>query len=444
MNQINSIIQFLGTLLWGIPLLALLFGVGLLLTFRLRLMQVGEFGRALSIMFGKARRLVSSDVPGDITPFQALMTSLAGTVGNGNIAGVATAIVSGGPGALFWMWVSGFLGMATKYAEAFLGVKYRRRNEDGSIAAGPMYYLSKGAGFRHLAAAFAFFLGVRTLVSTSIVQTSSIAIAFEQEFGAPHLLTGIVLSVLTWLVIIGGIKRIGKIAEKLSPIMVLLYLSGGLYVIVRNIEVIPGVFFMVFDAAFTPMAAAGGFAGASVRMAMRYGISRGIYSNEAGTGSAPIAHGAARTRDPKSQGLLAMMDVFVDTLVVCTITGVVILSSGLWTGGTTSTALTRNCFENTLPGLGLIVVSASFLFGYSTLISWPYYGEQCFSYLFGSRVRKPFRWAFCIIMITGTVLQVETVWSIADILNGLGTIPNLIGLLFLSGVVVRESLSGST
>jgi len=214
-------------------------------------------------------------------------------------------------------------------------------------------------------------------------------------------------------------------------------------VILSNAAALPGVFKLILVSAFSPTAAAGGFAGASVRMAMRYGISRGIYSNEAGTGSSPIAHGAARTRNPGDQGLLAMMDVFVDTLIVCTLTGVVILSSGIWTDGDTSTALARGCFEIAMPGLGLVVVAASFLFGYSTLICWPYYGEQCFSYLFGNRVKKPFRWAFCIVMLSGTVLPVETVWSIADILNGLGTIPNLLGILFLSGVVIKGSRGGA-
>jgi len=437
--DLSTLVNLLGSILWGVPMLVLLLGTGLLFTVRLGMIQVSGFGRALSVLTRKSRQLLSPDVVGEITPFQAFMTSLAGAVGNGNIAGVATAIVSGGPGALFWMWVSGFLGMATKYAESFLGVRYRKKHTDGTVGAGPMYYLSEGAGLKILATAFAFFLGVRTLVSTSIVQTSSIAIAVEEEFGMPRILTGLAVSILTWLVIIGGIKRIGKIAEKLSPFMVLLYLAGALYVIVSNAAALPGVFRTILVSAFSPTAALGGFAGASVMMAMRYGISRGIYSNEAGTGSSPIVHGAARTRSPVDQGLLAMLDVFVDTILICTITGVVILSSGIWTGGDTSTALARNCFETSMPGLGLVVVAASFLFGYSTLISWPYYGEQCFSYLFGNRVKRPFRWAFCVVMLAGTVLHVETVWSIADILNGLGTIPNLIGILFLSGVVIRES-----
>lgn len=436
----SAIVEILGRVLWGLPMLILLLGTGLLLTVRLRMIQVGGFPRALSIMVRKARKLGPEDIPGDITPFQALTTSLAGTVGNGNIAGVATAIAAGGPGALFWMWVSGFLGMATKYAESYLGVKFRKRHSDGTIASGPMYYIAEGAGLPILGSAFAFFLGVRTLVSTSIVQTSSIAIAFEQEFGLPHIVTGVSLSILTWLVVIGGIRRIGRIAEKLSPLMVILYLAGGLFVVYNSLSELPEVFALIMKSAFSPAAATGGFAGATVRMAVRFGIARGIYSNEAGTGSAPIAHGAARTRSPKEQGLLAMMDVFVDTLVVCTLTGLVILMTGMWSGGETSTALTRHAFETTLPGLGLIVVAASFLFGYSTLISWPYYGEQCFSFLFGDWIRKPFRWAFCIVMILGTVLHVETVWNIADTLNGLGTIPNLVGVLFLSGLVVRESM----
>jgi len=441
--DLSSVVELLGTVLWGIPMIILLLGTGLLLSVRLRFIQIRGFKRAVSVLIRKSRALLSPDVTGEITPLQAFMTSLAGAVGNGNIAGVATAIVSGGPGALFWMWVSGFLGMATKYAESYLGVKYRRKHADGTVGAGPMYYLSDGAGLRVLAMAFAFFLGVRTLVSTSIVQTNSIAIAFEEEFALPRLVTGIVISLLTWLVIIGGIKRIGRIAEKISPFMVILYIAGGLYVILSNAAALPGVFKLILVSAFSPTAAAGGFAGASVRMAMRYGISRGIYSNEAGTGSSPIAHGAARTRNPGDQGLLAMMDVFVDTLIVCTLTGVVILSSGIWTDGDTSTALARGCFEIAMPGLGLVVVAASFLFGYSTLICWPYYGEQCFSYLFGNRVKKPFRWAFCIVMLSGTVLPVETVWSIADILNGLGTIPNLLGILFLSGVVIKGSRGGA-
>ncbi len=435
------IAEIVSTVIWGPHMLILLVGTGIYLTVRLRFIQVIRFLLSIRLMGSAARRKRAGgeDVPGDITPLQAFMTSLAGTVGNGNIAGVATAIAAGGPGALFWMWVSALFGMATKFAESLLGVLFREKASDGMIAAGPMYYLRNGAKLGWLASVFALAMGIKTLFSTSMIQTNSMALAVQSQWGVPMPLTGVIVAVLVWMVIIGGIKSIGRFSSAFSPFMVLLYVGGSMAVILSNYGEIAGAFRLILTSAFQPTAAVGGFMGAGVMSAIRYGVARGVYSNEAGTGSSPIAHGAAMTDQPVRQGLIAMMDVFVDTIIICTMTGLSIIIMGEWKEGLTSSELVAVSFENAFSSGGIIVVLGSLMFGFSTLVSWPYYGEQCFSYLFGVWVRKPFRWLFCCIILLGSVVRVETVWNLADIFNGLQALPNLTGVLVLSGLVIRET-----
>ena len=440
MTDFTTIIKTVSAIVWGPHMLVVLVGTGVYLTTRLDFIQVKKFFSSLRLLCSSSRgRRAKEGVEGDITPLQAFMTSLAGTVGNGNIAGVATAIAAGGPGALFWMWVSAVFGMATKFSESLLGVLFREKTGDGMIAAGPMYYIRNGAGLGWLASIFAMVMGIKTLFSTSMIQTNSMALAVNSQWGVPMPVTGLIIAVLVWLVIVGGIKSIARFSVAFSPIMVLLYVGGALAVIVTNYRELPTAFRLVINGAFSPTAAVGGFMGAGVMSAIRYGVARGVYSNEAGTGSSPIAHGAAITEQPARQGLIAMMDVFVDTILICSVTGFAILVMGGWTEGLTSSALVAVSFERAFSSGGVIVVLGSLMFGFSTLVSWPYYGEQCFTFLFGARVRKPFRWAFCSIILLGSVLKVETIWNLADIFNGLQAIPNLAGLLILSGLVVKET-----
>ncbi len=435
----NQILKITGMIVWGPHMLVLMVGIGLYLTIRLNFIQLSHIVKSIKYIWsGFRKRDRSEQNEGEISPFQALMTSLGGAVGNGNIAGVATAITFGGPGAIFWMWIAALVGMATKFSEVVLGVKFRKKEKDGSFSGGPMYYLRDGLNLKILAYIFAFAMGMKTLFSTSIVQGNSISLVVKSELGIPMVFTGIFLSIITWVVIIGGIKSIGRIAEILSPFMVILYLVGGLVVILMYYKNIPSVLYRILKSAFTGSSVAGGFAGSTVLMSMRYGVARGAYSNEAGTGSAAVVHAVARTQEPVRQGLIAMMDVFMDTIVICSITALPILLTGEWTKGITSTEMTASVFSKGIPVIGgLIVMVSSFLFGYSSLISWVYYGEQCFSFLFGKWIKKPFRWGYCLIIIAGAVIKVESVWNLGDTLNGLMALPNLIGLAFLGGVVSK-------
>jgi len=424
-------------------MLLLLVGTGAYLTFRLGGIQIRRFPYAARFIWRGVRHADESErKQGDISPFQALTTSLAAAIGNGNIAGIATAIALGGPGAVFWMWVSAAVGMATKFSEVVLGVHFRKTNPDGSILGGPMVYLAEAFPWKRLGKVlsgfFAFAMGMKCLFSTSMVQSNSISLAFETHFGVPMWITGILLAAVTWVVIIGGIRSIGRFTEFLAPFMSLVYIAGGVIVIVLFFRELPSVFGRIFSEAFTGSAAAGGFAGSSVMHALRFGVARGSYSNEAGIGSAAVAHAAARTNQPVRQGLIAMMDVFIDTMVLCTITAMVVLLTGEWLTGTTSTEMTTIAFERSLPVVGgWIVVLSSFLFGYSSLISWPYFGEQSFGYLFGFWIKRYYRWAFCIIIFLGSIQKVNTVWLVGDTLNGLMAVPNLIGLLALSGTIIH-------
>jgi len=365
-----------------------------------------------------------------------LTTSLAAIIGNGNIAGVCTAIAMGGPGSVFWMWLSATLGMGTKLVETVLGQKFRKIMPDGSIAGGPMYYIREGLKLTWLAGAYALFMGCKSLFSIPIVQSNSIAVAMTSELGIKPWMSGLGLAFCTWLVIVGGIKTIGKVTEFLSPFMVALYVFGAFFTIITFASQLPEAFTMIFTGAFNPSAVGGGIAGVTIARAIRYGMARGTYSNEAGTGTAAVLHAAARTSEPARQGFLGSLDVFIDTLVICSLTALAVLTSGAWTHGT-STEMTANAFNSAMPQIGgLIVVASSFLFGYSSLISVSYYGKIALNYLFGPWIKRPYNWVFCLFIYIGATLEVEVAWSVGDMVNGLMAVTNLIGVLGLSGIAV--------
>ncbi|NIO49389.1 MAG: amino acid carrier protein [Candidatus Aminicenantes bacterium] len=438
MDLFERTIRFLATIVWGPQTVILLLGVGFFLTIRLRFVQLRRLG--LSFRFGLGKRdfgETAKERKGDITPFQALTTSLACTIGNGNIAGVGTAIAMGGPGAVFWMWLLAFFGMATKLVEAVLGQKFKRTAPDGLVAGGPMYYIRDGLKLPWLAGIYAFFMGCKPLFATTSIQSNSIALVLKTQLGFEPWISGLGLAVLTWLVIIGGIKTIAKVTEFLSPFMVFLYLFGAFFTLIVFAPQIPHAFYLIFGGAFNPSAITGGVAGMTVARAIRYGFARGAYSNEAGTGTAAVFHATAQTSEPVRQGLIASLDVFIDTIIICSLTAFAVLVTGVWNTGITSTAMTASAFNAALPKYGgLIVAASSLLFGYSSLITVPYYGEISFKYLLGSWVKQPFRWIFCIIIFVGAAMKVEEAWSIGDVFNGMMAFTNLIGLVGLSGVAV--------
>jgi len=427
------------------PLMILLILTGVFLTLRTGFVQVRRFPEAVRTMVPKAR----AGAAGALSPFQAFMTALAASIGTGNIAGVATAIVSGGPGALFWIWAYGFLATAIKFAEAVLGMTFRVADKNGS-SSGPMYYLRDGLKSRWLAGTFALVAGVAALVTTPFTQPNSMAVVLKSQFAIPTWISGVVIAVLTWLVIIGGVGAIGRAAEKLSPLKVTLYLAGGLIVIVSHISQLPGVLALVFQEAFSFRAAAGSSVGIGIMVAMRYGLARGIYANEAGYGTAAVAYGTARSTAPTQQGLNAVIEVFVVSFVTSSISALTILVSGVAQhsiaimkqggDGLTSSAVVAAAFNTAIPVAGgWIVAFCAFLFGYTTLIGWAYYGEQFFEYLFGARIAKPYRWAYCLLIPLGATLSVETVWAWGDLMNGLQVFPNLIGLVGLSAIVATAA-----
>ena len=434
MNQIENIIGTLSSWVWGPPMLVLLVGTGLYLTIILKGLQF----RALPLAF---KLIMQKDHGhhGDISHFAALMTALAATVGIGNIVGVATAITLGGPGAVFWMWMTGLVGMATKYSEAVLAVKYREHGKHG-MRGGPMYYISKGAGLPWLGTLFAIFTAFAAFGIGNMTQANATAKIFEATFHVPTQVTGIVLTLLTGLVILGGIKTIGKFTSLLVPFMIVGYVGASLVVLGLNIQEIPHAFGLIFGSAFSPSAATGGFAGATVAAAMRYGISRGVFSNESGLGSAPIAAAAARTQDPVTQALVSMTQTFIDTLVVCTMTALVILTADSWTQGIAASNLTSASMAETLGSTGSIIVAvATSLFAYSTLIGWNYYGEKAVEYLFGEKSIRIYRVFFTIAVMVGATVSLEFVWNFSDLMNGMMAIPNLIALLLLSKVIKSET-----
>jgi AGCS family alanine or glycine:cation symporter len=439
-----DLVQQISDFVWGVPLLVLLVGTGVFLTIRLRGIQFTALWHSLYLAFIKRKE--ADDTEGDITHYQALMTALAATVGTGNIAGVATAIATGGPGALFWMWITGLFGMATKYAEAVLAVKYRQKDANGAMCGGPMYYLSNGLGIKWLGVLFAVFASVAAFGIGNMVQSNSVAGAVEVTFGVKPWITGLVLTVATALVILGGIKSIGKVTAWFVPVMIIVYMAGALAVLVINFRTIPDVLWLVLSKAFTPTAAVGGFAGSLVRHAVRWGVARGVFSNESGLGSSPIAAAAAQTKNPISQALVSMTQTFIDTIVVCSMTGFVILSTGGWQTGKTGAELTYLSFNRALtweiggmPLGGLVVALGLIFFAYSTILGWSYYGEKALEYLLGTAAIMPYRWVYCLFVAVGAVLDLKLVWAISDVMNGLMAIPNLIGLLGLSGVVVAET-----
>jgi len=425
-------------LIWGIPLIALLVGTGIYLTFLLKGLQFRKLYHSLWLAFIKKKEEKSE---GDISHFQALMTALAATVGTGNIAGVATAIAIGGPGALFWMWITGLFGMATKYAEAVLAVKYRIKDKNGNMSGGPMYYLANGMNLKWLGALFAVFAGIAAFCIGNMVQSNSVADAVKYSFDLPVEITGIILTLATGLVLLGGIKSIGKVTGILVPFMIVFYFLAALFVVLIHIEQIPSVISQVLVEAFTDTAAAGGFAGATIMMTIRSGISRGVFSNESGLGSSPIAAAAAQTKHPVTQALVSMTQTFIDTIVICSMTGFAILVSNVLPTGLTGATLTQKAFETALPGeWGGIVVSIGLIFfAYSTILGWSYYGEKSIEYLLGEKSIKPYRFLFVIMVFVGAVVKLDLVWTFADIMNGLMAFPNLIALLGLSGIVAAET-----
>jgi len=434
MNAAENLVATLSGWVWGLPMLILLVGTGLYLSVLLRGLQFRALPMALRMIFHK-----ETHGKGDISHFAALMTALAATVGIGNIVGVATAITLGGPGAVFWMWMTGLVGMATKYSEAVLAVKYREEGPYG-MRGGPMYYIAKGAGLPWLATLFAIFTALAAFGIGNMTQSNATAKILESTFGIDTLVSGLVLMVLTALVIVGGIRSIGRFTSFLVPFMIIAYIAASMVVLALNAAEIPAALGLIFYHAFNPIAAGGGFAGATIAAAIRFGVARGIFSNESGLGSAPIAAAAARTNDPVRQALVSMTQTFIDTLVICTMTALVILTATPWTEGISAAELTSASMAQTLGQTGTIVVAmATALFAYSTLIGWNYYGEKAVEYLLGSRAIRAYRVFFIAAVIVGATTSLEFVWNFSDLMNGMMAIPNLIGLLLLSKVIKAET-----
>ena len=431
LNQIDSFV-------WGPPLLVLLVGTGIWLTIRLKLLQVFKLGSALKLIF-----CAKNDGHGDVNSFRALCTALAATVGTGNIVGVATAIKAGGPGALFWMWMAAFFGMATKYAECLLAVKYRTVDANGNISGGPMYYIENGLGkkFKPLAVLFAVFgvlcayFGIGTFA-----QVNSIVEITQISAGIPIVYTGIALTVLVAVVTIGGLKSIANVAGKIVPFMAFLYFLTTVGILITFSDQVPAAIALVMESAFSPTAATGGFLGASVMFAMRNGVARGVFSNESGLGSAPIVAAAAKTKWPAEQGLISMTGTFIDTIIICTLTGLTLVVTGVWCGDLNGAAMTEQAFVMGFPTFGsLLLMIGLVLFAFTTILGWNYYGERCVEYLLGVKAILPYRLIFIALIACGPFLKLEEIWVLADIVNGLMAIPNLIALLALTGVVVAET-----
>ena len=420
---------------WGPLMLVLLLGTGIYLSLGLRFITLSKIPTAFRLLLSGRK----GQGGGDISPFSALMTSLSATIGTGNIAGVATALALGGPGALFWMWITALVGMATKYAEAVCAVHFREQDEDGNYSGGPMYYIKNGLHKRWhwLGVAFAIFGSLAGFGIANTVQSNSVSQVLSDSFSVPPLVTGLVLMVMVGAVVLGGIKRIATVASFLVPMMALSYILMCLFVILTNLDAVPAAITYIVDSAMTGSAAAGGFAGATMWAALRFGVARGIFSNEAGLGSAPIAHAAARTDQPVQQGMIAMLGTFIDTLIVCTMTGLVIVIMDVLPSGVSGASLTTMAFSNAMPGGALIVTVALCLFAFTTMIGWSFYGERCVVFLFGTRAIMPFRVAWVVAIPVGTVVELDMVWLIADTLNAFMAIPNLIALLLLGPMVFK-------
>ncbi|MGN7938559.1 alanine/glycine:cation symporter family protein [Virgibacillus sp. 6R] len=433
MESFEKFIGDVSSFVWGPPLLILIVGTGLYLTLRLGFLQFRMLPYSLKLAFTKKQ---DSKSEGDISHFQALMTALAATVGTGNIVGVATAVILGGPGAVFWMWITALVGMATKYSEAILAVKYRVKDKNGEMSGGPMYYLERGLKQKWLGVLFAIFGAIAAFGIGNMVQSNSVSGVLKSTFSVPTYVTGIVITIFTALVILGGIKSIGRVTAYFVPIMALFYLIAGLIVLIMNASLVPEAISLIFTDAFTGEAVAGGALGAVIR----WGVARGVFSNEAGLGSAPIAAAAAKSDYPGRQALVSMTQVFIDTIIICSITGITVVMGDLYSSGAEGNALTSMTFEHFLGPIGSYIVAIGMLlFAYSTILGWSYYGEKCISYLFNESAIKYYRYAFVIAVFIGSVTTLDIVWGIADVMNGLMAIPNLIGLLGLSGVVVAET-----
>ena len=440
MDSIANFISAINGFVWGVPMLVLILGVGIYLTLGLKLMPIVKIGAGFKLLWTGRIPEKEEEAKGEISPFNALMTSLSATIGTGNIAGVATAIFLGGPGALFWMWCTALVGMATKFAEAVCAVKYRETDANGNHVGGPMYYIKNGLSSKWawLGTAFAIFGGLAGFGIGNTVQSNSVAAAVESSFGVSPMISGLVMMILVGLVLMGGIKRIADVAGKLVPLMAAFYIASGLIVLIMNISEIPAAFGLIISSAFSPVAAQGGFAGAAVWAAIRFGVARGIFSNEAGLGSAPIAHAAAQTKNPVAQGLVAMLGTFIDTIVVCSITGLAIVVSGSWLSGETGAALTSAAFASALPGIGNYVVAIALsIFAFTTILGWSFYSEKCIQYLFGVKAIVPFRVLWILAVPIGATSSLEFIWLLADTLNAMMAIPNLIALLLLSPVVFK-------
>jgi AGCS family alanine or glycine:cation symporter len=437
LETIDNFNTWLNGYVWGLPMIVLLIGTGLLLTILTGAAQFRYLGRALAEVLGKLRQHGGGE--GSVRPFQAVATALASTVGVGNIAGVATAISLGGPGALFWLWVSGLFGMCTKYAEIVVALHYREKDASGTMRGGAMYVLKNGLGMPWLGVVFALLTSLAAFGIGNMVQANSVADALGTTFGISPTNTGILLIVVTAAVILGGIKRIGQVTELLVPFMAILYLLGGAVILITHAGRIPNAFALVFEGAFSGTAAAGGFAGSTIAMALRMGVARGLFSNEAGLGSAPMVHAAADTDHPVRQGMYGIFEVFVDTLLICTTTGLVILVTGAWTSGADGAALSVSAFETGLPGTwgDVVVTTGLVLFAYSTIIGWSYYGETGIVYLLGARAAVPYRVVWLVFIYLGAVGSLRLIWTVADTLNGLMAIPNLIAVLASIPLLLR-------
>ena len=432
-----ELLKALDAFVWGPPLLILLVGTGIYLTIRLGLLQVTRLPKAFQLIFTKDKG------HGDVSSFAALCTALAATVGTGNIIGVATAIKVGGPGALFWMWMAAFFGMATKYAEGLLAIKYRTKDANGAVAGGPMHYILLGMGekWRPLAIFFALagvlvaLLGIGTFT-----QVNSITESIQNTAQVDPVITALILSILVGIAVFGGLKSISKVSTAVVPFMAIVYILGTLTVILFNIEKIPATLALIFTSAFSPAAAVGGFAGASIRMAIQNGVARGVFSNESGLGSAPIAAAAAKTNEPVEQGLISMTGTFIDTLIICTLTGLTILVTGVWSGDLNGVTLTQSAFSTVFSHFGPALLTIFLvLFAFTTILGWNYYGERCFEFLFGVRFIWLYRVVFVAMVLLGGFIELDMVWIIADIVNALMALPNLIALLVLSPVVIAET-----
>ncbi len=433
METVEKVFEAWGNAIWGPPMIVLLLGTHVFLTIRLRCIQ-RYIGTAIKLSFHRSR-----EGTGDISQFGALTTALASTIGTGNIVGVGTAIAAGGPGAVFWIWITGVFGIATKYAEAVLSIKYRVVNKEGFMAGGPMYVLERGMKQRWLGVVFAFLMCITAIVIGNMVQANAIATMAKETFNVPQWVTGLAIMTLTAIVILGGIKSIAAWCERLVPLMAIIYVGGCAAILAMNAREMPETLRLIFDGAFSGQAAVGGFLGAGVRETIRYGIARGLFSNESGLGSAPIVAAAAQTKNPVRQALVSSTGTFWDTVVVCAMTGLVLVNSGRWVDGAHGAALSKAAFSQ-IPVLGPLVLTFGLLtFVFSTILGWSYYGEKATEYLFGIRYVRFYRWLWVVCVMFGSLATIRLVWSFADITNALMAIPNLISLIVLSGVVAAET-----